>query len=140
LLKKLALVAVLGSIAACLGGVQITRGPPTDRDEAPIPSPFEGDQTPALEPTSYVGLQKAPALGPNVYFHQAENLWYRWAYRRWYQAFRWDGNWFVLMEAPDVLAEVPLEKVKLPTLEDLKELPPLPPPPKRPEDPNAQPF
>lgn len=142
--KNITVLAILSCALACLScALQITKGPPTDRDEAPIPSPFEGSEAPPLEPTAHPGLQKAPSLGPNVYFHPAEDLWYRWAYRRWYQAFRWDGNWFVLMETPSILADVELEKVELPTLKGLEELPPLPPvppAPKRPEDPSAEPF
>ena len=137
-MRKVAVVVLLGFLWSCIPvGLQITRGPATDRDEAPIPAPFKAEGPPALESTPHPGLQKAPSLGPNVYYSEGEDLWYRWAYRRWYQAFRWNGNWFVLMETPSVLANVELEKVELPTLEGLEELPPLPPLPKRPEDPNG---
>ena len=129
--KILCILVVLACSGACVG-LQVKQGPPADRPEVPIPAVFRSEEPPDLEPCPYPGLQRAPSLGPNIYFQESENLWYRRAYRRWYQAFRWNGNWFVLMETPAILADVPIEKVRLPTLEDLEELPPLPPVPDRP--------
>ena len=85
-------------LAAC---VTVQQAPPIR--EGPIPSPFEGEQEPELLATEIEGVFKAPSLAPNVYFHASEEDWYRFAYRRWYQAFRWNGNWFILERKPVVL-------------------------------------
>lgn len=99
--------------------VTVTQPPPIK--QPPIPGSFEGDAAPGLEATDRPGVFSAPELGPNVWFHEPADLWYRHAYRRWYQAFRWNGNWFVLDEPPKVLADI---KVVVPELPELPELPP----------------
>ncbi len=111
-------LAAAGCLAGAQGGITITGPPPIT--EGPIPSPFEAEEPPALEPTDTPDLFSAPSLGPNVYFHESDKLWYRYAYRRWYQAFRWNGNWFVLEEPPEILSERELVK---PKREDLPTLP-----------------
>ena len=119
-----ALASALAALAlgACISGSITTTTTPESR-EGPIPPPFKGDEPPVLEATDAEGLMKAPALGPNVYYHDPADLWYRRAYRRWYQAFRWNGNWFILPETPAVLVGREIEKVELPDLEDLPPLP-----------------
>ena len=99
-------------------GVVVTRPPPVK--QPPVPSPFEGSEPPALESTETPGLLRAAALGEHVYFYEPEELWYRHAYRRWYQAFRWNGNWFILEETPELLAE---RTPEAPTLDELPTLP-----------------
>ena len=50
-------------------------------------------------------------------------------YRRWYQAFRWNGNWFILEDIPPLIQErtpPPPEEDELPTLPEYE--------PKRPEE------
>ncbi len=115
---------IVSGLGACVSGAITTTTLPEAR-EGPIPSPFEGDEAPLLETSDVEGLMKAPGLGPNVYYHGPADLWYRRAYRRWYQAFRWNGNWFILPETPAVLVGREIEKVKLPELEDLPRLPDL---------------
>ncbi len=110
-------------LAAC---VTIQQAPPIR--EGPIPDPFEGEQQPELEATEIDGLFKVPTLAPNVFFHESEENWYRYAYRRWYQAFRWNGNWFLVDEVPKFLADRSIAPEELPTLPEYErgELPTLP--------------
>jgi hypothetical protein len=111
--------------------------PPEGPPPPPIPKMFTGDTEPILEPTGIEGLLAARSLGPNVYYHG--DLWYRRAFRRWYQAFRWNGNWFLLNETPDFLDGIAIEKAPRPDLRDLErleDLPELPPLPDFPGDPN----
>lgn len=92
---------------------------PSQVHEPPVPAPFAGKEPPALEPTDAAGLFMAPSLAPNVYYHDREDLWYRYAYRRWYQAFRWNGNWFILgEEPPEILSGRKLMRPELPELPD----------------------
>jgi len=105
-------------------GVTITQ-PPAVR-QPPIPEAFSGDAAPALEATDWPGLFRAPRLGPNVWFHEPGDLWYRYAYHRWYQAFRWNGNWFIVAETPAVLVGREIERVALPELPELPTLPEVP--------------
>ncbi len=107
---------------ACVAfGITTTVQP--ESTEGPIPTRFQSDEPPALAASDVEGLFRAPSLGPNVYFHEPPNLWYRRAYRRWYQAFRWNGNWFILAETPEILVGRKIEKVELPELPDLPDLP-----------------
>lgn len=123
------------------GCLQMTVVPTEEGPRIRLPKPFEGEEPPALEATDQEGLYLAPLLAPNVYFHEAEELWYRYAYRSWYQAFRWNGNWFVLDDVPPILAnreiirpklpelpgeDDPRDVLELPDLPELPELPPLP--------------
>ncbi len=101
--------------------------PPAAR-EGPIPEPFAGPGPPSLEETDVPGLQAASSLDPDVYYHEPSELWYRYTFRRWYQAFRWDGHWFIVEEVPDFLAERASAPRELPTLPEFEpgELPTLP--------------
>lgn len=112
-------------ILGATGGLTVTQVP--DEYEGPIPDPFSGDAPPALEPTPYEGLLRAPSLGSDVYYHEPTDLWYRYTFRRWYQAFRWDGAWFVLPETPTILVDVETSPAEpLPTLPEYEDLPTLP--------------
>lgn len=86
-----------------------------------VPKPFEGEEPPPLEATQKAGLFHAPSLGPNVYYFEPDDLWYRFGYRRWYQAFRWNGNWFILEDEPMILRDVKLVIPKLPTLPEYED-------------------
>jgi hypothetical protein len=109
-------------IVGAAGGLTMT--PIPDEYEGPIPDPFTGSEPPALEPTRHAGLKKAPSLGPDVYYDEPTELWYRYEFRRWYQAFRWNGNWFVLQETPEALASVEISPEQpLPTLPEYEEPP-----------------
>jgi len=119
---RAALTLAASTLCACISGAITTTTLPESR-EGPIPARFEAEAPPVLEPTDVEGLMKVSGLGPNVYYHDPADLWYRRAYRRWYQAFRWDGNWFILPETPVVLVGREIEKVALP---DLGDVPPLP--------------
>jgi hypothetical protein len=117
----------------------ISTTPIRESNEGPVPTAFEGEETPALAPADVEGLFRAPALGPNVYYHQPADLWYRRAYRRWYQAFRWNGSWFILAETPEVLVGREIEKVELPeppdaVRDDPRDLPELPELPELPDE------
>ena len=110
---------LVGGLAACVPtGLSIVMQPAPAVKQPPIPSTFEGDGDPTLEKTDQAGLFYVPELGPNVYFYKSDDLWYRYAYHRWYQAFRWDGNWFILQDPPEVLAKRKLIRRELPELPD----------------------
>jgi hypothetical protein len=81
-----------------------------------VPRPFKGDTEPALTPTDVTDLYRVESLGPNVYYDGGQDLWYRRARRQWYQAFRWNGNWFIVSKTPALLVGREIEKVSLPTL------------------------
>ncbi|MBW2281060.1 MAG: hypothetical protein JRG82_09980 [Deltaproteobacteria bacterium] len=120
--KRAASALVASALCSCISGAITTTTLPESR-EGPIPARFQGSEPPVLDATDVPGLMKASGLGPNVYYHDPADLWYRRAYRRWYQAFRWDGNWFILSGTPAVLVGREIEKVELPDLEDLPPLP-----------------
>ncbi len=104
-------------LAGCVGmnaGMSVT-GPPEVR-QPPVPAPFDAEGPPTLEPTDTPGLSSAPSLAPNLYYYEPDDAWYRYAYRRWYQAFRWNGNWFILDAAPEILVDRPIERRELPEL------------------------
>lgn len=123
-MRSLIGAAALVVLAACQPtGFGITATPPPEVKQPPIPSPFRGEEQPVLERTDKQGLFSAPELAPNVYFYEAEDLWYRYAYRRWYQAFRWNGSWFILEEPPEILADHKLEKRELPTIPEYEDGP-----------------
>lgn len=117
MIRRAVLALVCAVCTGCAYGVTTTTQPAPR--EGPIPPPFVGDDPPALAPTDVEGLSRAPSLAPNVYYYAPADLWYRRAYRRWYQAFRWNGNWFILAETPTVLVGRKIEKVVLPELPDL---------------------
>lgn len=109
----------LGALLSACIAVTVTPVEPVK--EGPIPKPFAGKEPPQLIPTEIEGLFRAPSLAPNVYFHEPEEDWYRYAYRRWYKAFRWNGNWFILEARPTVLASLELEGPEdLPAFDDLE--------------------
>lgn len=123
-MRLIVLLALPVLLLGCLTqdfGVTITQPPPIK--QRPIPDAFEGEEAPKLEATDRPGLFRAPELAENVWFHEPSDLWYRYTYRGWYQAFRWNGNWFIIEEPPEVLADVELV---VPTLPELPELPELP--------------
>ena len=134
-MSRALVVAVLLGVGSCTLNMTTTTVP--ESVEGPIPPPFEGVEAPALAPTDVEGLSRAPSLAPNVYYYAPADLWYRRSYRRWYQAFRWNGNWFILAETPEVLVGRKIERVELPELPDLgddaDELPDLPELPDEPE-------
>ncbi len=126
-----AALAVAGLLCGACVAFGITTTVQPESREGPIPPPFQSDEAPALAASNVEGLFRAPSLGPNVYFHEPAQLWYRRAYRRWYQAFRWNGNWFILAKTPQILVGREIEKVVLPELpddpgDDPRELPELP--------------
>jgi len=111
-------VANLGCI-----GLAVTQIP--ENTEPPIPNPFRGDTPPELEETEAEGVMAAPSLGPNVFYVESEDLWYRYRYKRWYQAFRWNGTWFIQPDPPPlVVAQVSLDPKddRIPTLPEYEEL------------------
>ena len=124
MIRVAALALACAICTGCVLGVTTTVQPASL--EGPIPPPFHADEAPVLAPTEIEGLSRAPSLAPNVYYHAPADLWYRRAYRRWYQAFRWNGNWFILAETPTVLVGREIERVALPELPELPTLPELP--------------
>ena len=123
------LAAWLGATGCIVGGTGgITTTPTRASNEGPIPDPLSGDGPPALEETDEPGLLAAPSLDANLYYHQPSELWYRHTFRRWYQAFRWNGNWFLVDEVPEFLADRSIAPEELPTLPEYErgELPTLP--------------
>lgn len=97
-------------------GIIVTPPPPAE-PEPIVPEPFQGTEPPALVETEMEGLLAAPSVHRTLYFHESSELWYRYAYHRWYQAFRWNGHWFLPERTPDALLErTPEAPRKLPTL------------------------
>ena len=108
--------------AGCIG-LAVSQIP--ENTEPPIPSPFRGDTAPELVPTETAGVLAAESLGPNVFYFEPEDLWYRYRFKRWYQAFRWDGTWFIQPDPPPaVVSQVSLapEDDRIPTLPEYEEL------------------
>ena len=108
------------SIALVLAGtacIQVVQTAPEMEPEPQTPDPLVSMEEPKLVPTDAPGLFAAPAIDPTLYYYEPDELWYRYSYRRWFQAFRWDGSWFVPEKVPDVVkARVPEETPK--TLKD----------------------
>jgi hypothetical protein len=97
----LALLAVLELACGPFGAVTVTAPPP--RYEPPVPERFGGKAAPLLLETDAPGLLRAPSVDEHLYYYRPDDLWYRFAFNRWYQAFAWNGNWFVPEKVPDVL-------------------------------------
>ncbi len=74
--------------------------------DPPLPQRLEGE-APALLETEFEGIQIA-ANHPELYYVQAEDLWYRYWRKQWYQAFNWDGNWFPPERVPKQLRAGPI--------------------------------
>jgi hypothetical protein len=93
--------------------IQVVQTAPPQEPEPRTPEPFVSMEEPKLVPTEVPGLFAVPSLDATVYYYKPEELWYRYAYRSWYQAFRWDGAWFIPGKLPDVVkARVPQETPK----------------------------
>jgi hypothetical protein len=111
---RVLLVPLVLTGAAC---IQVVQTAPEMEPEPQTPAPLVSMEEPKLVATGVPGLMAAPALDPTLYYYEPDELWYRYAYRRWFQAFRWDGSWFVPEKVPDVVkARVPEETPK--TLKD----------------------
>jgi hypothetical protein len=96
LTPRTALVAALILCVGCLGSsfsVWI-EPPPPEPPELPVPSRLRGDADPKLVESGLAGVLHAPALDPQLYYVESEELWYRYWGGRWYQAFHWSGYWF----------------------------------------------
>lgn len=89
---RCALVVALATLSGC---IQVTRVVPEDV-KVETPDPFLAPGDPDLATTDVEGLFGAPELDPNCYFYEPEKSWYRYWNRNWFQAFRWDGAWFLL--------------------------------------------
>jgi len=86
-------------------GIQVTEIDPPDIPP-PVPTPFRGDEPPALVTTETPGLMAAPSLDPTLYYYEPHERWYRWAFNRWYEAFTWNGSWFPPATVPDALTDL----------------------------------
>jgi len=93
-------------ITGCVDAAVWVEPPPPTRAEPPAPKPFRAESVPALEPTTYAKLFRAPSLSENLYYYEPDELWYRRWKGRWYQAFSWDGHWFPPKQVPQVLKDV----------------------------------
>jgi hypothetical protein len=108
--SRLLPIALVLAGAAC---IQVVQTAPDMEPEPQTPDPLVSMEPPKLVPTEAPGLFAAPALDPTLYYYEPDELWYRYSYRRWFQAFRWDGAWFVPERVPDVVkARVPEETPK----------------------------
>ncbi len=93
-------------LTACPVGFGITiEQPPPPPPEPPMPASFEGDADPQLEALSAPGLFRAPSIHPDLYYYEADDLWYRYWRRGWYQAFHWNGAWFPPRKVPGPLLD-----------------------------------
>ncbi len=112
------LVLLALAATACMhGAVTVTQPPPSY--EPPIPERFRGEGPPELRNTDAPGLLRAPSVDRDLYYFRPDDLWYRFAYNRWYQAFSWNGNWFVPEQVPEVLKGREPKRT-LPTLPELE--------------------
>jgi hypothetical protein len=84
----------LTALASCVQVVQRAPDAPPPRTPDPYLAEAPGD----LVPTDHPGLFQAPELGRTCYTYEPDRSWYRFAYSNWYQAFRWDGEWFLLLD------------------------------------------
>jgi hypothetical protein len=108
-MPRAALLMVLLA-AGCSSSFDVwVQPPPIPKPEPPLPPPFEGEQAPALEATTVQGILVAPPEFENLYYSEPDGLWYRYWRSRWYQAFRWNGNWFPPEDVPAPLRAGPLE-------------------------------
>jgi hypothetical protein len=116
---RLSLILLL-ALCACarVGGIAVT--PPPVRNEPPIPERLEAETAPALVETDAPGLLRASSVDLDLYYYRPDDLWYRFAYNRWYQAFSWNGNWFVPERVPEALIGREPKRT-LPTLPELEE-------------------
>ena len=122
LILRTSLVAALLGSLGCIG-LAVSQIP--QNTEPPVPSPLKGDAEPELVATEAEGVHVAPELGPNIFYFEPDDLWFRYRYKRWYQAFRWDGTWFIQPDPPPVVvALVSLDPTddKIPTLPEYEEL------------------
>jgi len=98
-------IALLVLLAGC---ITVTRTAGQD-EEVQAPDAFEGEAPPPLEPTEEPGWFTAQSLDPTLYYSEEEDLWYRYAYNRWYLAYRWNGAWWI----PDKTPKYLLSQVKI---------------------------
>ena len=104
-------ILALTLLAAC---VQVVQRPP-EEPPPPTPDPYLAAGPGELVATDHPGLFQAPELGRTCYTYEPKREWYRFAYNHWYQAFRWDGDWYLVPDAqvPKFLAgRVPKEPVR----------------------------
>jgi hypothetical protein len=95
----------LGTVLLATACIQVVRTTQEQEPEPRAPDPLISMTEPKLEPTGVEGLLAAPALDPTLYYYEPDELWYRYAYKRWYQAFRWDGNWFIPDDVPKAVKD-----------------------------------
>ena len=111
-IRLCAATAALLIASAC---IQVVQTAPPMEPEPRTPDPLVSLEEPKLEPTEVEGLFAAPGLAESLFYYEPQELWYRYEYRRWFQAFRWDGYWFVPEKVPEVLkAMVPAETPQTP--------------------------
>ncbi len=105
---RLAFLALCFS--ACIGSAfRIWIEPqPEPPPEPPSPSPFEGEEAPKLVPTGFPGLVAAPSVDPTLYYSEPLERWFRYAFNRWHEGFRWNGYWFPPERVPEPLKNGPL--------------------------------
>lgn len=97
------------ALAGCIQGSTWIEPPPPEPPQPPMPKPFASQPaqaTPALAPTAYTGLFRAPSVSENLYYYEPDELWYRRWKGRWYQAFAWDGHWFPPRQVPQALKDL----------------------------------
>ena len=68
-MRRLAPLVALLLVACVQMDMGMTTTPRPVKKQPPVPRVFEGEAAPAREPTGRPGLERAPELGPNVYFH-----------------------------------------------------------------------
>ena len=117
-------LVVLLLCGACMSAGLSFEQPPPER-HLRVPDPFEGEVAPELVTTEEAGLFHVPDVDEHLYYWKPQDLWYHWAFNRWYQAFRWNGYWFPPAETPEVLLDR-VEPEAPPTLPEYENLPTLP--------------
>ena len=112
---RIVFLALLALLTAC---ITVTRTAGKD-DEPPTPDPFAGEAPPPLEPTQEPGWFTAHSLDPTLYYSEEQDLWYRYAYSRWYLAYRWNGAWWVPDSTPSyLLSQVKVAEEKTGTVKE----------------------
>jgi hypothetical protein len=108
-MRRAALLMILFALSCSSSFDVWVQPPPIPKPEPPLPPPFEGAAAPPLEATAVRGILVAPPEYENLYYSETDELWYRYWRTRWYQAFRWNGNWFPPEDVPPPLRAGPLE-------------------------------
>lgn len=108
-------------LASCVS-VQVQQRPGAAEADRAVRTPkaFVTVDEPVQEPTEVEGLYRAPNIDRNLFYYEKDRAWYRWAYGRWFQAFRWDGKWYEMPEQalPAALLQADVDRAPVRSVRD----------------------